>query len=198
MRSTKQNIIFSEDETMKKILSLLLVGVIALSFVACGGNNNDSKTDTTAKQMLSAVWADLAEDEKYYVSGGDSENAVEGDAGDVKDVEYMTYNLLLSEELQAQIDDAASLIHGMNANSLTLGMYHMVNNADEKDFADAMREAINGNRWMCGFPEKMFIATVDGFVLVGYGLSDNIDSIATHFSKVYSGATVLYNEEIVA
>lgn len=184
---------------MKKIIALLLAVVMTMALVACtNSNGGDSKTEATAKEMLSAVWADLAEDEKYYVQGGDMDNSVEDDAGEVKNAEFMTFNLLLAEDLHSQVDDVASIIHGMNANSLTLGMYHMTKDADVDAFAKAMREAIMNNRWMCGFPEKMFIASVDGFVLVGYGLLDNIDSIATHFAKVYPESKVLYHEDIIA
>lgn len=183
---------------MKKIISLLLVAIMAIALVACTNNNEDTtKTDADATQTLSAIWADLAEDEKYFVSGGDMvNNTVENDAGKVEDANFMTYNMLLPEELHSQVDDVASLIHGMNANSLTLGMYHLTEGTDEAEFAETMRSAIQGNRWMCGFPEQLFIASVDGFVLVGYGLTDNIESIKTHLASVYPNSTIICEEAI--
>ena len=77
---------------MKKLFALLLAAVMALSLVACGGN--DTKTDepsgdqaaeiTSALNLLETVWNDYSDDEKFSVVGGgpDAEQMVDGAPGD--------------------------------------------------------------------------------------------------------------------
>lgn len=188
---------------MKKLIALLLSAAMATLMLACGdGGNGSNHPDGTpvdsAKGLLSAVWADLPEDERFFVTGGDYDAPVENDAGTVTSTDFLTFNLLLPEALHSQVDEAASLIHGMNANSMTLGAYHLTADASADDFAATMREVIQGNHWMCGFPEELFIAAVDDYVLVGFGLADNMNAIETHLTGLYTQTQILYQEAIAA
>jgi hypothetical protein len=89
------------------------------------------------------------------------------------------------------------MIHMMNANTFTCGVVHLTEGADAAAFAQAMRDAIQGNQWMCGFPETLVIAVVDGeYVLVTFGLNDAVLPFMNHFSEVYVDAEILFNEAI--
>ena len=94
---------------MKKLFALLLAAVMALSLVACGGN--DTKNDqpsgdqpaeiTSALNLLETVWNDYGEDEKFAVVGGgpDAEQMVENAPGafDLTDRSLAEYQLVLPE-----------------------------------------------------------------------------------------------------
>ena len=196
---------------MKKLFCALLALIMVLSLAACGSDAGTPATTEPAAtelptepavviegadKLLSAVWADMGEDEKYYVGGGDYDNMVENDAGLVTNTDYMTGSLHMPEDLVSQADQVASLVHGMNANSMTTGAYHLAEGTDVAAFAQAMRDSIQSARWMCGFPEQLFIASVGGYVVVSFGLTDNIASIENHLTTLYPSAEVLYKEAI--
>ena len=216
---------------MKKIISLALAGVMALSLVACGtekpAETNAPETtpiettlpmETTAPEaettvpeteapaastgslaVLESVWNLYGEDEKFAVIGGNMESPVDGAPGnyDMAYAENLTWNLLVPADQLANIDQAATMIHMMNANTFTCGVVHLTEGADAAAFAQAMRDAIQGNQWMCGFPETLVIAVVDGeYVLVTFGLNDAVLPFMNHFSEVYVDAEILFNEAI--
>lgn len=193
---------------MKKLICALLALTLTLALTACGTTAPEQTQTPTAEptepglviegtdKLLSTIWADMGEEEKYYVGGGDSEHAVENDAGLVTDADYMTYNLHLPEDLHSQVTEVASLVHGMNLNSMTAAAYRLTEGADAAAFAKELRAAIQSTQWMCGFPERLYIASVADCVLVVYGLTDNVTSIEGHFARLYPSAEELYAEPL--
>lgn len=189
---------------MKKLISCLLALTMIFTMAACGNSDVKETQDPTdpavviesADKLLSAIWSDMTEDETYYVWGGDYNVMVEGDASLVSDEGFMTTTLHLPEELKGQVDHAASLIHGMNTNSMTSAAYCLAEGTDVAAFAKTLRDGIQSTQWMCGFPEQLYIATVGGYVLAVFGLTDNVSSIQNHFTSLYPTAEVLYSEAI--
>ena len=191
---------------MKKILALLLAAVMVLSMAACGNNANTDETQATeatetaasALEILETIWAKYGEDEKFAIIGGNMESAVDGAPGnyDMAYAENLTYNLLVPADQLASVDQAATMIHMMNANTFTGGVVHLAEGTDVAAFASAMRDAIQGNQWMCGFPETLVIATIGNYVLVAFGVNDAMNPFQTHFAEAYPNANVLFNEAI--
>ncbi len=191
---------------MKKFFALMLAAVMALSLVACGGNN-DAKDDqpagdqpaaiTSALNLLETVWNDYGEDEKFSVVGGgpDAEQMVEDApaAFDLTDRSLAQHNLVLPES--AQVDDAASLTHMLNANTFTAAAYHAT--GDVQALAAELRDAIQSNRWMCGFPDKVVVAVRDEYVAVAFGADDLVDAFAGRLSGIF-GMELVYNEAVQA
>lgn len=209
---------------MKKLIALSLAAVMALSLVACGGNNETTtqtpssstvapettapattapsttapvvENPASALEVLQKTWAAVAEEEKFFVGGGDYDNMVDGDAGVVLDSTYMTGTLRLPETLVESVDNAAGLIHGMNLNSMTIGAYQVKDGTDLEAFAAACKEGLAGVHWMCGFPEVQMVIAVGNVVVFGYGLTDNMTLIQTALTSVYADAQILVNEAI--
>ena len=191
---------------MKKILALLLAAVMVLSMAACGNNANTDETQATeatetaasALEILETIWAKYGEDEKFAIIGGNMESAVDGAPGnyDMAYAENLTYNLLVPADQLASVDQAATMIHMMNANTFTCGVVHLTEGTDVAAFANTMRDAVQGNRWMCGFPETLVIATIGNYVLVAFGINDAMTPFQTHFAEAYPNANVLFNEAI--
>ena len=217
---------------MKKIISLILAGVMVLGLAACG-TKTPAETDapettapvetiapettvpaeTTAPEaetqaptastgavaVLENIWNLYGEDEQFFAIGGNMENPVDGAPGnyDLAYAENLTYNLLVPADQLANIDEAATMIHAMNANTFTSGVVHLVEGTDAEAFANTMRDAIQGNMWMCGFPETLTIAVVDGeYVLIAFGVNDAMNPFMTHFGEAFAGANILFNEAI--
>ena len=211
---------------MKKIISLTLAAVMALSLVACGNEKpaettvptvettapvvettvpveettgNETVSATGALAVLENIWAQYGEDEKFAVIGGNMESPVDGAPGnyDMAYAENLTYNLLVPAESLASVDEAATMIHMMNANTFTSGVVHLTEGTDVAAFAQVMRDAIQGNMWMCGFPETLTIAVVEGeYVVIAFGINDAMNPFMTHFAEAYAEAEILFNEPI--
>lgn len=187
---------------MKKLIAMLLVLTMAMGLAACGTSGTEDKGNVnvpaSALEILEKTWGAVAEDSKFYVMGGDMNNMVENAPGtfDPKD-EGITGTLLVPAEQAANVDQAASLMHGMLANNFTCGVFHMAQGADAAAFAEAMHTAISTNPWMCGMPEKMLIAVVGGeYVLAAFGINDAMTPFETAFNAVYADADVKCSEAI--
>ena len=96
------------------------------------------------------------------------------------------------------IDGAASLMHAMNANTFTGAAYHVADAGNLDAFVAAMKGAIESNQWMCGFPEKLIIATLgEDYAVVAFGAADIIDNFKTKLTAAYP-VTVIAVEEALA
>ena len=117
----------------------MLSALLLLSLAACGDKNNASgdkpAAPTSALNILETVWNTYGEDEKFAVAGGDfsETNAREDAPGvfDLKDRALVDSELGLPET--AAVDEAASLVHMMNANTFTAAAYHAI--GDTAEFA---------------------------------------------------------------
>ena len=153
-----------------------------------------------AATVLQNIWNEYAEDEKFAIIGGNPEAFYMDGPGswDMTYAENMTYSLLVPADSIASIEEAGSIIHMMNANTFTCGAFKLTEGTDAKAFADTMQAAVQGNQWMCGFPETLVIANVDGCVVVAFGVNDAMTPFQTHLANAYADAEILYNEAIAA
>ena len=204
---------------MKKLIALLLALAMVAMMTACttgktetpanDANDTNNVTEGTeavivptvnsAVEVLETIWNAYGDDEKFPVIGGNIEDAVDGAPGNynMAYAENLTYNLIVPAELVPAVDEAASMIHMMNANTFTAGVLHLVDGTNVAEFAEAMRNAINTNPWMCGFPEHMVIAVIDGsYVLVSFGVNDAMTPFQAHLSEVYANAEIVYDEAL--
>ena len=187
---------------MKKILSLALACVLSLSLTACGKKDNasgGSGVPADANALLTAVWDTYTDDEKFPASGGSYDAPVEDAPGavDISDADNLNYMLTLPVEDASKIDGAASLGHMMNANTFTCGAFHVTSKDDVETVASDLRDAIQSKQWMCGFPDKLVIVTVDQCVLSLYGHEELVNTFRDKFSAVYSDAAAAYDEAIL-
>ncbi len=151
-----------------------------------------------AADLLNKVWATYAEDEKFFAMGGHFSNPVDGAAGkfDVSYVEDLDGSLGLPQASAALIDDAASLMHAMNANTFTGAAYHLKSGTDAAAFVDALKANIQGRQWMCGFPETLLIVTVGDYVVSAFGNGEIIENFKTKLTAQFSAAAIAVEEPI--
>ena len=178
---------------MKKILSLALACVLALSLTACGKKDNasgGSDVPADANALLTAVWDTYTNDEKFPASGGSYDAPVEDAPGavDISDADNLNYMLTLPVEDASKIDGAASLGHMMNANTFTCGAFHVSSKDDVESVAQDLRDAIQ---------TKLVVLTYDQYVVSLYGAEDLVDTFRDKFTAAYDDAAVAYDEAIV-
>ena len=137
-------------------------------------------------------------DFELFLVGGGYENSNWGtpDVVALTEVDYLTYTLLIPEAEQANLAAAASAMHAMNTNTFCAGTYNLTEGTDVAAFAAAVQANIQGNQWMCGFPETLVIADVGGCVVVVYGNAQLVEMFNTVIGENYAEVTVLYNEPI--
>lgn len=193
---------------MKKLISLVLVLVmVAAMAVGCTGKPAETTGSTepevvvpaSALEILTNVWALYGDDEKFFCMGGDFNNPVDNAPGNysLEDAEMFSYQLYVPADQVANVDQAASLIHAMNTNTFTSGVFHMAEGADANAFATAVRDNVQSAQWMCGFPEKLIVAVIGGeYVLMVFGLNDAVNPFETKLATAYPDAVIAYNEAI--
>lgn len=188
---------------MKKITSLALALALALTLTACGKKDNtagsgDSSVPADATALLTAVWDAHSDDEKFPAAGGDYDNPVEDAPGAVSiaDADNLNYMLTLPVEDAGKIDGAASLSHMMNANTFTCGALRVKNGDDAAKLAEDLRDAIQNKQWMCGFPDKLVIATLGNYVVSVYGDEELVNTFRDKLQAAYSDAAIAYDEMI--
>ena len=193
---------------MKKILAMVLCALMVLSMAACTPNGGNETTTTgtqivvpgSALEMMEGIWSNYTEEDKalfpYY--GGDPDNAVDNAPGafSLADPEVVTSMLLIPADQISVVTEAASMANMMNGNFFTVCVVRLQEGTDAGVFADAIRDAIQGNRWMCGFPEKLFVYTLGDFVIFGYGLNDAVSPFQLHLYEAYPDVTNVYDEAL--
>ncbi len=189
---------------MKKLVALLLAMTLTLGLTACGGGKTagTTKDDTEGKnavQILEDVWAVYEEDEKFAIAGGDYENMVSDAPGKVNVSDGETLDALLGfpADSAGLIDDAASMMHMMNQNTFTAGVYHVTKADDVQTVADAVKENIMNRQWMCGFPDDLVVYSVGAsYVVAVFGAEDVVDNFEDALETVYASTKILYDEDL--
>ena len=154
--------------------------------------------ENAASKVLNAAWALYTEDTKFFAMGGDYNAMVDGAAGvvDLATTDFLTVSLIVPEAEIANIAEAASLMHAMNANTFTGAAYVLNEGADETAFITALQTAIQGNQWMCGFPETLLVVKADGVIVVAFGNGEVVTNFQTNLTAAYAEAEIVINEAI--
>ncbi len=158
-------------------------------------------TVNSAVDVLANVWATYGEDEMFFAMGGDMNNPVDNAPGlySMDDAEMLSFSLYIPTDSIEMVDEAASLIHAMNANTFTGASFHLIDAANAETFTTALRDNIQSTQWMCGFPDKLVIFTVnEEYVISAFGNLDIIENFKNKVTAVYGENAVLVIEENIA
>ncbi len=209
---------------MKKLVALLMTGVMVFGFAACGSNkdNGEDKNNNTnneqqneevkvdvadATELFEKVWTNYqetaGEDFQFMCMGGDNDNIVDGKPGKYNhenaEENAMESTLCISTDAIAMIDDAAALRHGMMVNNFTGAAYHVADKANLQKVVDGIKDRTLNNQWMCGFPEKLIVVTVgEDYVISAFGYGEIIDAFKTSVTTVYGDLASVVVEESLA
>lgn len=183
------------------IIAIVLVATIGIIAVGCGkGVKKIEFTDTA--DVINKVVETYAEEEKFFAIGGDSENPVDNKAGlmALSDTETVNYMLHTNDDLLKEVDEVASFVHAMNANTFTSGAFKLKNAGGADAFCASLKESVLATQWMCGFPEKIVIFTVNGgdYVLYAIGNGELIENFKTKVITVCAESATLVTDEAVA
>lgn len=201
---------------MKKLVAILLATMFILSLAACGEGNTPADSNEqnisdagtpgegsvkSALELLTTVWNGYGDDEKFPAAGGDmSEENMTMDAPGkfgIDDTAALDATLGFPAASAEKIDDAASLVHMMNANTFTCGAFHVKSAEDTDDVFAAIKDNIMQRQWLCGFPDKLVIVKVEGYLVSFFGETEIVDTFMTKLTAAYADAQTLCDEPIV-
>jgi hypothetical protein len=112
------------------------------------------------------------------------------------DGDMLDYQLGYPASKVRSIDNAASIIFGMNQNTFTCGAYHLVDGANVTEIANAIEQSIQGRMWMCGFPESVVIVELPGNYLISIFGHTIVDTFVDAILEAVDGAKVIINNPI--
>ena len=193
---------------MKKIIAFALAAIMALSFAACAKQNGESGTTTpsdapkvqvkSALEILEKVWSKYSTDEKFPATGGSEKHMKEDMPSkfDVSDAEALDFELGFPKAQSADINDAASLMHMLNQNNFSCGVFHVKNSGDTAALAGKIRDNILNRQWLCGFPEKLVILTVGDYIVSVFGAGELTDTFTAKLSAEYISTKQLFDVPI--
>lgn len=205
---------------MKRITALFFTVMMIFMLAGCGSGDGGSQSGTgenpeeseesqygeseksqygEALDVLSAIRQSYKEEDMFAIYGGNQENAVMDAPGrfDISKTEEMKVNLGLPEELWDDIDDAASMVHMMNANIFTGAVYHLKDGTDSNDFADAVKTNIMDTQWICGQPDTLVIIEVKGnYIITAYGEAEIMETFKDNALSALDGSQVIMEEPV--
>lgn len=185
---------------MKKILALIMATIFIFTLSACGSKEPVSDIKDSL-ELLTTVWNSYKEEDKFYVYGGDfsEANNVMDAPGvfSIEDAEVLDSTLAFPAASVSKIDGAASLVHMMNGNTFTAGAYHVADYNNTESLVTEIKDNIDNRQWMCGFPEKLVILTVDDlYVVAVFGSADIIDTFVSYVTAAYPQTVTAVNQSI--
>lgn len=195
---------------MKRTVILFLAVMMIFVLSGCGKQSEPEKNEGSevsseevkyaeALDVLNAVFNAYKEEDMFAVYGGNQEDAVMDAPGkfDISKAEQLKTMLGLPEDQIANIDDAASMVHMMNANTFTGAAYHLKDGQDVNAFADAVKAGIMDTQWVCGQPDTLIIIDVDGkYIITAYGAEELIATFKSNALSALSGAQVIVEAPI--
>lgn len=184
---------------MKKTIAILLTAVLLITLAACSTNGGSSSSGNGSPEssvaLLEKVWSNYADDEKFAAAGGDSSEAnAKSDAPGVfstEDPALLDSMLGFPESSADKIDGAASLMHMMNQNTFTCGVFHVKASGDVSAVAEELKANILARRWMCGFPEKLIIYSVGDYIVSYFGEGQIISLFTEKLTSAYASAQLI-------
>ena len=195
---------------MKKILTLTIAAVLVFSLVSCAKKDKEDVTTGTsaadvqkngpksALEILETVWKKYSADDKFAAMGGSEKNMKEDAPGkfDLGDAEALDFELGFPKAEVDKLDDTASLLHMLNQNTFTCGVYHVKNSADIEALAAKIKDNILARNWMCGFPEKLVIMTVGDYIVSVFGAAELISTFTAKLTDSYGSVRQLFDVPI--
>lgn len=187
-----------------KAVSLLMAIVMIFALAACGAKEEPKAPEVNiadALELMNTVWAGYADADKFPAAGGDftEENGVMDGPGkfDVTDAEFAMTMFCLPADCAGMVDDGASLFHMMNTNTFTGAAFRVKNADDTAKLAEKVRDAIKGNQWMCGIPDKLAVMAVGNYIVYAFGAEELVDTFKAKTASAYDMTQTLFDESVL-
>jgi len=185
---------------MKRIYIWLTLAALLLT--GCGKQAAEETQPSVPAplELLQTTWDAIPEDSRFPAYGGNLTGEIQEGPGqlDLENTDFLTYTMLVPENQAKNVTQAAALIHLMNGNAFTCGVYQL-EGVTAADFSTDLGANIRGNQWMCGFPNRMVIAAFgEDTVLAAFGWDDAMTLFLDALTKSYAGQMTITVDEAIA
>ena len=199
---------------MNKIFAFILAACLLFAFAGCEGEKQadptqppipqetpgqgqENVTDNPALTVMLGIWEQFEGDKNVYIGGSSTDYRLATPwQVPLSDKDFLQGALFLSEEQVPKVKAAASLMHSLNTNNLTVGAVALEEGVDFKAFATEVKDRILQNQWVCGRPGGMRIVKVEECLLILYGSGSYSGSFVDALNEAYPEAEVLCRETI--
>ncbi len=165
---------------MKKTVGIICTfALLFVSLFAAGcGKDGGEKAPAGSKEvnpseLFEKVWASYGEEDFFPMAGGDfdKQNMEKPDVYDIEAYkDAFTSTFLVTDDMQAEITgDVITAMHMMNANTFCSAMYKVKDASKIATMADTYKAAVQGNMWMCGFPDTLVVLSDGDVMIIAYG-----------------------------
>ncbi len=191
------------------ITAAALTAAVIFAVKKNGGNASENTPDSTntaskaasALEVYSNIEASYNTENRIPEAGGDPDNTNMEGAG-VYDINkyrdaFMSLTLVPEDQMNNILNDAAVMQHMMNINSFCSAVFRLNEGADTAAFAESYKNAVLKNQWLCGFPDRVLVYSVDGYILTVYGIDDFLTDYRSAVSEAYPDA-VLLEEAVIS
>lgn len=154
-------------------------------------------TDNPALTVMLGIWEQFEGDKDVYIGGSSTDYRLATPwQVPLSDKDFLQGALFLSEEQIPKVKAAASLMHSLNTNNLTVGAVSLEEDVDFEAFATEVKDRILQNQWVCGRPGGLRILKVESCLLILYGSGSYSGSFVDALNEAYPEAEVLCRETI--
>ena len=157
-----------------------------------GAGSDAGEAASGAVGVFEAIWNQFTEAEMFPVMGGGYDAPVDGKPGAVAltSTDVLTGSFYVPADMYDSMDDVATMMHMMNANTFTGVVAHVT--GDTAAFAEAVKTNIQGTQWICGFPDKLYVIDLgDSYIAYAFGEASIMESFKTNALAAYPSASVL-------
>ncbi len=203
---------------MKKIFALALALIMSMSIIVACDNTPDGGDkfvspaenatallngayDAFAEKLAPAYEMDAADIKMMFPGGYYDENdettMTQGPGNVPVDNDLITAVALFPAANLSMIDNAALVQHPMMQNFFVTAAFHVTDVNNVNTVAAALNDSVKNNQWMCGQPEGFVIVTVGDYVVLSYGLFDNINPMKEAVTTTYTDAVVAYEVSFI-
>ncbi len=184
---------------MKKLSFFFAALFVSVFLYGCGGRQDapgkgGASAYASPLEILEKIVADYSGDELFAMYGGDQEHAVMDAPGSfsASNTQELDTVLGVPNSQWQQIEETASFVHMMNANTFTGAAYRLKDGTNHNAFADAVKENLLKRQWICGQPDTLLILQADkSYLLTAFGSADLIQTFKSHALSVLKGSTVV-------
>lgn len=203
---------------MRNIFTLLLAAALLFAFAGCvkqpdalkpaetpvpdstsdqGQDDMPIETENPALKIMLNIWEQFQGNKEDFVGGCNTEYQMATPwQVPLSDTDFLQGALFLSDGQCQKVTGAASLMHGLNTNNLTVGTIALEAGTDYKAFAKEVKERILQNQWVCGRPGGLRIVKVENCLLILYGTGTYSGSFVDALNTAYPDAEILCQETI--
>lgn len=182
---------------VSKLLIALCCALMTMNVVACSNQDQSSNASKLefedATELLTNIWdRENINDKPTMVFGGIGEAMVEEKPGavDVEQKDSIEGVLYVPMDLASSSTSGASVMNAIMANDFTASAWQLKEDADVDTLQTQIEEKLKSAQWLCTFPEEYDILIQDGFVVVVFGKTAQVQPFVEATKEVMTNAQI--------